>query len=198
VNMFGRKSGSLINLCSLNFTPTSFILYWILRCINYLVAPMALLISCVFIFHHLVQHRRYFTKESSSLGVSIKIILSNHRDFIIQPLLFTSCIMPNFILGQIMTCSKADTHFFGKMRTISTLLSDSALILTFFIFVAPSKLYMQGFWNTSYAGRFLCCLRDRPYYRILRKQSMSPESVHVSDTVVWDTCSQRHDLVLLR
>lgn len=54
-----------------------------------------------------------------------------------------------------MTCSKADTHVIGKLRTILALLSDSALATVFYIYVRASKFYMQEFWNVSYVGRFL-------------------------------------------
>jgi hypothetical protein len=64
-------------------------------------------------------------------------------------------VMPYFILGNTMTCSKADTPVVGRLTTIFMLLSDSALTMTFFTAVSPSKFNMCEFWNTSYVGRFL-------------------------------------------
>ena len=185
VHIFGRKgSYSSIDFCELKFTSIGHIFYSMLRWISYLVAPITLLISCLFILHHLLRHWLYFTGNSNSFGSAIKVIIRNHRDFIIQPLVFTLCVMPYFLLGQVMICSKANSHFVGKLTTILMLLSNSALLTTFFITVSPSKLYMQEFWNESYVGRFLLYIKDRSRTGPVGKVSVSSISPDVFDTVI--------------
>jgi hypothetical protein len=185
VNIIGSKSNySFVGFCQLNFTSTGYIFYSILRSINYLVAPIALLISYFFILHHLLQHRLCFTDDSTSLCSTIKLIILKHRDFLLQPLVFTLCIMPYFIFGHLMTCSKADIHVVGKIRTISVLLSDSALTMTFFTSVSPSKVYMQEFWNTSYFGRFLLHIKDRSCAGMPKKLSVPSISSDVSVAII--------------
>ena len=137
-----------------------------------MVASTALFVSCFFILHHLLRRRLHFADHSSSLGSSVKLIILNHRDFILQPLAFALCVMPYFISGHLMTCSKADTHVVGKLRTIFVLLSDSAQGITFFTYVSPSKVYMQEFWDSSYLGRLLTYIKDRAHTGILRKISV--------------------------
>ncbi len=183
--IFGRKStSSFTDFCQLNFTSTGYIVYSIFRWIAYLGAPAALLISGCFILHHLLQHRLYFAANGSSLGSSIKLILSNHRDFILQPLAFVICVMPYFILGQCMTCSKADTYVVGKLSTIFKLLSDAAPATTFLTYVSPSKFYMQEFWSRSYVGRLLLYIKDRSCTSIVRKRSVFSISANISDTAI--------------
>lgn len=181
INIFGRKRNySFADFCELNLTSTGYIFYSTFRGINYLVAPIGLLISCLFILHHLLQHRLYFTADSSSLGSSIQLIIRNHRDFIVQSLVFTHCVMPNFMIGYFMTCSKADTHAVGKLRTILVLLSDAGLAITFFAFVIPSKVYVQEFWNTSYVGRFLLYIKGRSCAGTFRKLSASSDVSNIA------------------
>ena len=160
VNIFGRKASySSADFCLLNFTSTGYIFYSILRWINYLLPPTALFISCLFVLHNLLQHRLYYTAEHSSRISSMKLIFLNHRDFILQPFVFTCCVMPYFISGHFMTCANADTHVIGKLRTVFPLISDFAVALPFFTAVCPSKIYAQEFWNTSYIGRFLLYIK---------------------------------------
>jgi len=185
VNIFGRQSGnSFADFCLLNYTSTGYIFYSILRWINYLVAPIALFISFLLILHHLLRHRLHYTADSSSIGSSIKLVILNHRDFIVQPLVFTLCVMPYFIIGDLMTCSKADTDAIGKLTTIFSLVSDSALAMIFFTSVSPSKFYMQEFWNKSYVGRFLLYIKDRSCTSTLRQWSVSSIASNVFDTVI--------------
>jgi hypothetical protein len=173
VNVFGRKgSYSFVDFCQLNFTSTGYIFHSIFRWINYLVAPTALLISCLVILYHLLRHRLHFTDDNRSLCSSMKLLILNHRDFILQSLVFTFCVMPYFILGHTMTCSKADTPVVGKLTTIFMLLSDSALVMTFFTTVSPSKVYMREFWNTSYVGRFLLYIKNRSCAGNFKKSSV--------------------------
>jgi hypothetical protein len=185
VNIYGRQSShSFADFCQLNYTSTGYIFYSIIRWINYLVAPIALFISFLLVLHHLLRHRLHYTADSSSIGSSIKLVILNHQDFIVQPLVFTLCVMPYFITGHLMTCSKADTHAIGKLTTIFSLLSDSALAMTFFMTVSSSKFYMQEFWNKSYVGRFLLYIKDRSCTSTLRQCSVSSISSNVFDTVI--------------
>jgi hypothetical protein len=159
------------DFCLLDFTSTAYIAYYIFRLMNYLAAPVASLIAFFFILHHLLRHRLYITANGSSLSSSIKLLIINHRDFILQPLSFVLCVFPNVILGLVVTCSTADTYTLGKLRTIFALLSDSALITIFFTYVSLSKLYMEEFWHESYIGRFLLFIKARSSTVIFRKLS---------------------------
>ncbi|UJR29635.1 hypothetical protein I4U23_017183 [Adineta vaga] len=159
---FGSKKGNTsTDFCRLNFTSKGYIFYSIFRWFNYLIAPIASLISCICILHNLIQHRLYLTTHSETLASSVKLIISNHQDFFMVPLVFTLCIMPYFILTQIVTCSSADNFIVGKLTTIFQLLSDLALIIPFLTTVLPSKLYMEHFWEISHVGRFLIYIKTK-------------------------------------
>ncbi|UJR18841.1 hypothetical protein I4U23_021969 [Adineta vaga] len=88
-------------------------------------------------------------------------ILAFILNCLMLPLVFTLCIMPYFILTQIVTCSSADNFVIGKLITILEFLLDLVLIIPFLTTILPSKLYMEHFWEISYFGRFLIYIKTK-------------------------------------
>lgn len=54
-----------------------------------------------------------------------------------------------------MNCSRADSVGVSRIQTVTQLISDSSLAVTFFIYVYLSKVYYEEFWQKSPFGRFL-------------------------------------------
>jgi hypothetical protein len=60
-----------------------------------------------------------------------------------------------------MNCERANSVAVFYTRFITGILADSALALTFFVYVYLSKVYLGKFWQTSPFGRFLIYVKQR-------------------------------------
>jgi hypothetical protein len=60
-----------------------------------------------------------------------------------------------------MDCLRADSIAVSRTQSVTQLLADVALALTFFIYVYLSKIYLTEFWQTSPFGRFLLYVKKR-------------------------------------
>jgi hypothetical protein len=60
-----------------------------------------------------------------------------------------------------MDCLRADSVAVSRTLSITQLIADGALTLTFFIYVYLSKIYWGEFWQTSPFGRFLIYAKKR-------------------------------------
>ncbi|CAF1455769.1 unnamed protein product [Adineta steineri] len=167
--IFGRKPN--YSLCTLNLTSTGYFFYSNLQYVHYLVGPFAFTISFIFIIIHLFKHRRNLTDEET-IFKSICLIMKKHYGFCVPLVIFTALISPYFVLGKVMTCGSANTSLVGKMTTITNILSNLILALTFLMYVYPSSVYMNAFWQSSYCGRILIYLKRRFWKKANNLQQM--------------------------
>ncbi|UJR19154.1 hypothetical protein I4U23_022284 [Adineta vaga] len=169
--LFGRKGYSYnsYDFCVLNFTSIGYKFYLIFLYINYIASPLSFSIACVFIFKHLVEHRTNLV-NSESIRSSLALIASKHYDFFLPPLVYTLLSSPHFILDKSMNCLRADSVAVSSAKTITQLLGNYALALTFFIYVYLSNVCFNEFCQTSPVGRFLIYVEKR--FINLKKQRL--------------------------
>ncbi|CAF3954494.1 unnamed protein product [Rotaria sordida] len=160
--LFGRKDYSYTsyNFCLLNFTSIGYTFYLIIYYISYIASPLSFTIACVFIFKHLIEHRRNLI-DDESFRSSLILIASKHHDFFLPILVYYLLVSPQFILDNLMNCLRADSIVVFRTQIVTRIIFDSTLTLTFFIYVYLSKLYLWEFWHTSPFGRFLIYVKKR-------------------------------------
>lgn len=154
--LFGRRGYTYTssNFCVLNFTPVGYTRYLVFDCINHIGIPLALAMAGVVIFKHLIKHRLTLV-HGESFCSSLILIASKHYDLFLPPGVYCLLTGPSFIFDKLMNCVQAELIAVFPAQTAMELLSDSALALSFFIYVYLSKVYLHEFWQTSPCGRFL-------------------------------------------
>jgi hypothetical protein len=160
--LFNRKDYACIpcNCCLIRLTSICYTLYLIFQSIHYTTAPLSFTIACIVIFKHLIQHRLSLVNNESFCS-SLILIASKHYDFFLPPIVFCLMTSPYFIFDKLVNYLQADSRTVFCALTVTALLSNGALALSFFIYVYLSKIYLSEFWQTSPFGRFLIYVKKQ-------------------------------------
>jgi hypothetical protein len=83
--------------------------------------------------------------------------ISLHRDYFVCPLIIILCQLPHLIFFAITEtlhpCLQPKLSIYSHLHIASALLINLPQILTFFIFIYPSKYYMNEFYSSTLVGR---------------------------------------------
>lgn len=106
--------------------------------------------------------RRGYIMEKSSSSQTFFEVLDNHRFIFVPPMMYAICFIPYIILTY--SRDSKDTHVQCGISTaeytLSVLIETLTylpVVLTWLIFVYPSKFYMAEFYQETWSGK--CCLK---------------------------------------
>ncbi|UJR35182.1 hypothetical protein I4U23_027949 [Adineta vaga] len=107
---------------------------------------------------HLLRHRHRLTNDGSLLE-DILLILKKHKDFFVPYLIQVIGLSPSFILEFTMTCSTGSSVRVAWLYLIFSIFATVPFILTFYLCIYLSSVYMEEFWTTSLLGKLVLKLK---------------------------------------
>ena len=121
------------------------------------------LLSALLILYHITRHKIYLSCLTKASWPSVFLQqVRNHKDFLIPPLLILICTTPHMVLLQLKLdqCVEREMKFYLRFHLLLDLFIYLPQILTFFIYIYPSKVYRIQFYET-YAYSVLYLIKSK-------------------------------------
>ncbi|CAF2772130.1 unnamed protein product [Rotaria sp. Silwood2] len=113
------------------------------------------ILTCISIVRRKVSLSHYASNHLTYRQAWLQQI-SLHRDYFICPLVIILCQLPHLIFfaitNTVFPCLEAKLGVYSHLHILSALLINIPQILTFIIFIYPSKFYMREFYSSAIIG----------------------------------------------